>query len=956
VDTSDFLNRVLPDSGLRVVVAIGAKGPRQTFYPTNEAAAAALIAADKRGANAYHGCATYKDDTSRKANNVEAAKALWVDLDCGDTKPYEDQAAAGRAAVLFTKTIGLPPPLIVNSGRGLHVYWLLENEVCAADWLAAATLLKLAAQHAGLEAGPERTADIASILRTPGTHHRKAEPLPVLTVRDGRPAPYDFILDRLQQYCEVHGLDALGAAPTHVSVATINADLEVKYNGPPPSIEPIVESCAIIREFRDSGGQIEEPLWRAAMGVVRHCVDGPELCHEWSSGHPSYSRQETDAKLAGLEGTGPTTCKVLGSFRPDACAACPLLGTCKSPISVGYKPIAVTEIIDPEAPDAEPIVLPDLPSGYTWTDKGLYGTDWVKSEDDPTKKVPVTSKMSDILFYPVAWVTDTNRDRSLQVRVHMTAGETEDFMLKCGSITEGGSKLLGLLGARMITCEKGKGPMVQHYLQEWMNVLRTKTQSITSYDRFGWYGKDFLIGTTLYKNDGTQQEVVLTGSALAQADSFIPKGDLKTWVATVDRAYNHPTLEPLQFAILAGLASPLLSLFDEYGGVTVFMHTQKSGIGKTTISRAALSCYSAWKDGQLTHTQFTTNALYATFGSMNALPLVLDEMTHIDSKDAAEMVHLISSGTAKRRCEKTGALQKSDQRWSLIAIASGNNLLTEKIGQYRSQAAAENARIFEYSIQGLLTPITTVEAATLFPKFSSNYGWAGREFVKYIVENYDGVKEALFKTHAALAPLMGLQQSERYWATLMACVLTTHKIATKLGLINFPRSELMKFMQGALMQNRDQMSLAAPQATDQIGRMISDLWPGVFITHGAGDAYAGWDCYIAKQANGPVTGRYTMRRPGAAGASDVPVIYLAADAVRKWAADRNISARDLMREAAGKGLIKPSEISVQLGRGSVMYSGLGTVKCWVVNESALPATMSPAAPQLTVIQGTKAKP
>jgi hypothetical protein len=559
--------------------------------------------------------------------------------------------------------------------------------------------------------------------------------------------------------------------------------------------------------------------------------------------------------------------------------------------------------------------------------------------------------MSDILFYAVAWVTDTNKERSLQMRVHMTPTTTEDFMLKCSAIGEGGSKLLGLLAAKMITCEKGKGQMVQHYLQEWMNVQRARTSSITSYDRFGWFNKDFLIGTTLYKNDGTEQEVVLSGSALAQAESFLPKGDLPTWVQTVDRAYNHPTLEPLQFAILSGLASPLFSMFDEYGGVTVFMHTQKSGIGKTTISRAALSCYSAWKDGQLTHTQFTTNALYATFGSMNALPLVLDEMTHIDAKDAAEMVHLISSGTAKRRCEKTGALQKSDQRWALIAIASGNNLLTEKIGQYRSQAAAENARIFEYSIHGLMTPVTTVEAATLFPKFGANYGHAGRAFMKHVTANYDTVKAALLKTHAAITPMMGLQQSERYWASLMACVITAHKIATNLGLIQFPLKGLLAFMQSALEQNRQQMSRATPKAEDQLGRMLADLWPGIFATHGTGDAYAKWDAYVCKDAHGPVTGRYIMRRPGPPGINDTPVIYLSADAVRKWAADRNISARDLMREASAKGLIANAERTVQIGRGSVKYSGLGSMKCWVINETALPATMSPAAPVLTVVQG-----
>lgn len=955
MQTTEFLARVLPERGLRVVVAITPKGARQTFHKTNDEAAAQLLKHDAKGTNAYHGCATYLSNKSRKSENAEAARALWVDLDCGDAKPYATQKDAAAAAVLFTKTLGLPPPLIVNSGRGLHVYWLLETEVCPSDWQRAAALLKLAAQHAGFHADPSRTSDIASILRTPGTHNHKAQPLEVRAVRDGSPAPYDYVLGKLEAYClanDLNPLDTLGAAPAHAKID--NSDLEVKYDGPPPRIDSIVEGCAIIREFRDSGGKIEEPLWRACMGVVRHCEDGAELCHEWSSGHPNYSYNETQSKLDGLDGTGPTTCGVLGAFRPSACSACPFAVDCKSPISIAYRAVLVKEIINPEEPDADPYPVPDFPEHWQWTSKGLFGPTWDK--DDSGHQVMTPVKVSSVLFYPIDWITDTNNDRSLRIRVHLTASLVEDFELDCAVIAEGGTKLLGLLGKKMITAEKGKGALMSQYLVSWMNLLRQNRKSLVCYDRYGWFGKDFLLGTTMFKNDGTQQEVVLSGSALTTMENYIPKGALQTWVETVDRGYNHQTLEPLQFAILAGLASPLLDMFNQYGGLTVYMHTQKSGEGKTTIARAALSCYGTWEKNQLTHGQWTVNGLYATFGTVNALPLVLDEMTNIAPEDASLLVHTVSSGTPKVRCEKNGSLQNQDHRWSLFAISSGNNLLTEKINQHRSQAGAENARVFEYSIQGLLTPIPVTEAATLFPLFADHYGHAGREFIKYVTANYDAVKTTLLKTHAALVPVFGIQQSERYWGALLACVITTHKIATKLGLVGFPQAPLISFIHNALNENRLAMAQATPAAEDQLGRLIADLWPGIFITHGQGDVYARWDSYVAKDANGPVTGRYIMRRPGPDGVNDTPVVYLRMSAVRDWCNKHNVSCRDLIREASAKGLVSAKEKRVGLGQGSVKYSGTGSFPCLVVDQSALPVTMSPGVPNLTVVQGSKAAP
>jgi hypothetical protein len=105
-----------------------------------------------------------------------------MDCDCG-----EEKAAGGKGyltvddALLALKQFcidtGLPGPThIVESGSGLHVYWVLGGQVKREIWQANAGKLKALTRACGLLADGSRTADIASLLRIPGTLNYKYDP------------------------------------------------------------------------------------------------------------------------------------------------------------------------------------------------------------------------------------------------------------------------------------------------------------------------------------------------------------------------------------------------------------------------------------------------------------------------------------------------------------------------------------------------------------------------------------------------------------------------------------------------------------------------------------------------------------------------------------------------------------------------------------------------------------
>ena len=130
-----FLTSVLADDGLYCVVGLKKGTPRQTFVKTIDEIDGIVEGLIAQGYDTYFGCAKYLDDSEgRTAKNAKWYKAFWLDLDCGETKPYPTQAAALTALKQFVQTNGLPRPTIVNSGRGIHVYWTLTETIGYNDW------------------------------------------------------------------------------------------------------------------------------------------------------------------------------------------------------------------------------------------------------------------------------------------------------------------------------------------------------------------------------------------------------------------------------------------------------------------------------------------------------------------------------------------------------------------------------------------------------------------------------------------------------------------------------------------------------------------------------------------------------------------------------------------------------------------------------------------------------
>jgi hypothetical protein len=139
--------------------------------------------------NLFAGVALRRTDAGGTLSDCVALPALFVDIDF-KTTPAEQARAAVRRFLL-------KPSVVVRSGGGVHLYWLLREPMgLPEEAQAAKDLLRRIARHLGGDLG---AAEPARILRIPGTLNRKyTPPRPAVLAqldssRRFNPSDFDFL-------------------------------------------------------------------------------------------------------------------------------------------------------------------------------------------------------------------------------------------------------------------------------------------------------------------------------------------------------------------------------------------------------------------------------------------------------------------------------------------------------------------------------------------------------------------------------------------------------------------------------------------------------------------------------------------------------------------------------------------------------------------------------------------
>jgi hypothetical protein len=300
-----------------------------------------------------------KPKAVRKHANATWLKAIWIDVDVKDGT-YATVQEAWAAISAFRKKVGLPQPsALVNSGGGLHVYWISHVPLSPDEWRPYAEGLKQLLLVEGIKCDYGVTTDDVRILRVPGTlNHKYDPPRPVQLLHLG--ADYNFAADLafLKQVVpaaaggepaetrEAVIEPGFAATPDPVFAALNPAANDVSAGIEPPKSNalldprPIFEQCGFMRHaFATGGKDYDNPLWNLSVLCTAFMENGNAFAHEISKGHSSYTPAETQAmyerKLAErARGVGWPRCATIQGAGCKSCAACPHLRKVKSPLNL----------------------------------------------------------------------------------------------------------------------------------------------------------------------------------------------------------------------------------------------------------------------------------------------------------------------------------------------------------------------------------------------------------------------------------------------------------------------------------------------------------------------------------------------------------------------------------------------------------------------------------------------
>ena len=793
----DLLNAVQPDEGWFCVVGIKGKKVKQSFYQTREEVDATVDQLVQNGSNAFFGVAKYKNSTSRTKDNVAALKAFWLDIDCGEEKAaqgkgYETQGAGLQALKSFCAVADLPIPVIVDSGRGLHVYWPLEDSITREEWEPVAEALRVSCLNHGLIVDPA-VFEVARILRVPGTKNFKGTPpTPVTVVNPGEAVNFGVFRDKLGVKTASVALVKPAKRPLTPLALALRGNETSLFS----KIMMRTPGCAQLTDCYRNRATLPEPRWVDALSIAKFCEDKDAAIHKISSGHPDYDPAATELKIQHI--AGPHTCAVFERNNPGGCAGCPHSGKFKSPIALGRDLATRGGTEDPEegeepqegeegeeTPEGEEYKIPECPAPFIWGDNGaLYiETKEVKNKKGEIVKDADVELVYEYPLYVVKRMEDPVLGNVIVLRLHLPKDGVKQFVISNACVSDK-NELRSELAKKGVLAYGGRFELLTLYLYTSIKNLQFEKKAENMRLQFGWADNfsKFIIGDREISTVGTFHSPP-SSATREVAENMVPMGTLDKW-KEVFALYGQPGLEPHAFGALTAFGSPLFGFLGQ-SGAAINVINQQSGQGKSTILHMCNSVYGHPKK-LCFKPDDTNNGRTHKLGVFNNLPVCLDEMTNIGAKDLSDLIYAITQGSGKdRMMMSNNELRKNFARWNLLALCSSNSSFYDKLGVLKNNPDGEMMRAMEYHID-LTTSIDAAYAKQMFDhQLFENYGHAGDIYARFLVNNLDYAKNKVLELQVKIDKEMGLTQRERFWSSILAANFAGGMIAKDLELLSW---------------------------------------------------------------------------------------------------------------------------------------------------------------------------
>ena len=943
----DLLDYVQPSDGFFCV--LGIKGPKDVKQKVVATRAeldgwTKKFVQEKR--NVFYNVAKLQTiDGGRVKENVSALKSFWLDIDCGPTKAevnektnrpdgYISQAEGLRALKTFCDFVGLPLPTIVDSGRGIHAYWVLTEEVSREDWEPVAARLRNVCLTQNFYVDPV-VFEVSRILRVPETYNFKDDPPKKVQVRKVTEA---ITFDEFKEILGVEEIEQIAArSRPKRKLTAIGQAIADNMDSSFAKImlrQKTKTSCQQLIACYKERDTLSEPRWFDALSVAKFCSDKSEAIHKLSAGHPDYDPDVVEKKIEHI--LGPHSCEVFERNNPGGCDGCPHRGAITSPISLGKgilrasaednlvsiapapeEPTEVELDVGQELADPTQVRIPEYPAPFFRGKNGGIYLELSGDDDDGPKLVYEND------LYVEKRMNDPELGDVAVFKLHTPKDGLREFVVPNAKITEL-RELRKELSKYGVMAPEPQFKLILQFVISSIKELQHKRKAEVMRVQFGWADNDskFIVGNKEITRDGTYHTppASVTQGVVEHLHS---SGTLEKW-KEVFALYDRPGLEVQAFAALSGFGAPLLKFTGQKGAIINMIH-RFAGTGKTTVLRMANSIC-GHPEHLLGTPDDTSVGRVIKLGLLNNIVNTFDEITNMKAEAFSEYAYAASQGRGKDKAEaSTNKLRVNNTTWRTITLASANSSFYQKLTALKDSPDGEMMRLLEFRIDyPEKNIITTQEGKDMFDhQLNQNYGVAIEPYARYLVGNLEDCKQLVRDVQAKIDARLELTQRERNWSAVIAANIAGGIIARRLGLISWDIGRILNKITPVIKDMRAETKAPVSPASSIVGDYVN-RWLGHMLIVDDG---------VDKRTNKP---KFPIMEPKGGGGlkqryePDTKKLFIPVNYFRKHCVDAQIDYQEVTKELQETGIYLET-INKRLSKGMGITSK--GVRCLVLDCS-----------------------
>ena len=758
-------------------------GRKTSLFKANDLVTMSEMASQLDG-DVYFGVgATQKklaDYERPKNEEISVIPGVWVDIDVLHSQAHKSKKLPPDIDAALSLLPGnLPPSVVVNSGYGIHAYWLfrepwtLEN---AEERNQATELLRslqaVIKHNASLKNWEiDTTSDLSRVLRLPGTMNHKLKtlvPCKVVQQSDVRYNPDDIeeLLPPVQENSNGAREEKFKRLPT---------------DGP-ASI--MLKNCMFMKHCQLNAASLKYDEWLAMLTNIVRSSDGIQAAHDISSLDTArYNQKSTDKKInQALQAMNPQTCDYIRStisFQGCPQNGCGIQSPCGWSLSrVGQARATVRAV---PAPTPDTVYVPEVlgalcllekeaPQEYDkfyQSCKGKLNLNTLRAEMKKHRQVNLHivrsgEKRGDRM------ISNTVQGVPLDLCLPLNFSITDEGITYVKITSDGNEIKYRAAGAPIIISERvfnvdtqtekleiafkyfGKWRRVlfprstifnsrqiinladfgvpvssesAKYLVKWFDALSDINQDripvTRSVSKLGWRGdKEFVIPsiTTKYRVD------IDDDGSKQSISGFTVKGSFEEWKTRMKYLRETPKA---RFILATSFTAPLLRILGQR--IVIVHNWDDTQGGKTACQYASIS---AWgnPDRLIGTFDTTITALERKAFLYSDLPLAINEREVLSKKrkdEISSMIYMLCEGKGRGRGTKDG-LQKQPQ-WINIVLTTGEGTITNP-----SSLGGIMTRVLE--VQGGPLKHDIEFAKQLYHFLPRNHGHAGPEFIQQLLQ------------------------------------------------------------------------------------------------------------------------------------------------------------------------------------------------------------------------------